>query len=459
MKILCPTGHLSFTPIEQDSFLAGCEEGPDVIVADAGSSDVGPRGLGANAQVSPSRWQRQDLEVMLVQARRLGVPMIVGSASDAGTDHGVDHFVSLIRSIADEHGLEPFRLAALYSEVPTDFLRDRLLAGERIRGLDGRPDADAALLDKTDRVVAVMNAEPIRQALLDGADVVIAGRASDCALFAAPLLNAGFSPAISYFTGKLMECASFCAEPYMGKESILGRVEGESVYLSAMHPDQRCTPASVASHAMYERSDPFREYVAGGYVEMSGCEYVQVDARTTKVTGPVFVPSETCEVKLEGSGFVGHRRLAISGFRDPQTIQRIDAALAWAQSKLEERFGPIGGDYDLFYHVYGRNGVMGPLEPSQDGPPRELAVVAEVVSADPGLAEEVCTLAARNLFYARVPDVKGTAGSSAIMSDEVLVAEPAYQWTLNHVMRVDDINELVRTRMLDIEPASRHEVR
>lgn len=459
MRILCPTGHLSFTPIEQQSFLAGCDAGPDVIVADAGSSDVGPRGLGANAQVSPSRWQRQDLEVMLLQARRLGIPMIVGSASDAGTDHGVDHFVQLIRSIAEQHGLEPFRLAAIYSEVPVEALHDRLRSGTRIRGLDGRPDADAALLEKTDRVVAVMNAEPIRQALRDGADVVIAGRASDCALFAAPLLNAGFSPAISYFTGKLMECASFCAEPYMGKESILGTVDGEAVYLSAMHPDQRCTPASVASHAMYERSDPFREYVAGGYVEMSGCEYTQFDPRTTKVTGPVFVSSDVCDVKLEGSGFVGHRRLALSGFRDPHTIQRIDAALGWAKSKLEERFGPIGGDYDVFYHVYGRDGVMGPLEPGGDGVPRELAVVAEVVCADEALADEICTLAARNLFYARVPEVKGTAGSSAIMSDEVLVAEPAYEWTLNHLLPVDDIMELVRTRMLLIEPVSDGEAR
>ena len=113
MKILCPTGHLSFTPLEQDSFLAGCEKGPDVIVADAGSSDVGPRGLGANAQVSPSQWQRQDLEVMLLQARRLGIPMIVGSASDAGTDKGVDHFVSLIRAIVQEHDLPPFTVASL----------------------------------------------------------------------------------------------------------------------------------------------------------------------------------------------------------------------------------------------------------------------------------------------------------------------------------------------------------
>ena len=249
--ILCPTGHLSFTPLEKGSFLLGCAERPDYIVADAGSCDMGPRPLGADQHVSLEAWQRHDLEVMLVESRKLGVPMIVGSASDTGTDRGVDQFVRLIREIAREHRLAPFKLAAIYSEQPLDALRERQREGARIEGLDGRPAADAATLERTSRVVAVMNAEPIRAALRAGADVVIAGRSSDCAIFAAPLLEAGFSPAIAYYTGKLMECASFCAEPYMGKESIFGRVEGESVEVTAMHPGQRCTPASISSHAMY----------------------------------------------------------------------------------------------------------------------------------------------------------------------------------------------------------------
>ncbi|HLT95361.1 MAG TPA: acyclic terpene utilization AtuA family protein [Acidimicrobiia bacterium] len=453
MRILCPTGHLSFTPFEQESFLAGCEQDPDVLVADAGSCDIGPRGLGANAQVSPVPWQRQDLEAMLLQARRLGIPMIIGSASDAGTDHGVDHFVSLIQDIAAEHRLASFELAAIYSEVPVEDLKRRLSRGERIAGLDGRPDATMDLLERTDRVVAVMNADPIRQALLDGADVVVAGRSSDCALFAAPLLNAGFSPAISYFTGKLMECASFCAEPYAGKETILGRVVDEEVFVTAMHPGQRCTPKSVAGHSMYERSNPFREYVAGGYVEMSNCEYTQVDEKTTKVTGARFVPSSELSVKLEGAGFVGHRRLAISGFRDPHSIEKIDEVIGWSRGKLTERFGAPGDEYRVFFHVYGRNGVMGDLGPRPDVRPHELAVVVEVVSLDETLAEEVCTLAARNMFYARVPGFKGTAGASAVMTDGILTADDAYEWTLNHTLVVDDLNELVRTRFFRIGAA------
>lgn len=450
MKILCPSGHLSFTPFEQESFIAGCEEEPDVLIADAGSSDLGPRGLGANAQVSPTPWQRQDLEAMLLQARRLGIPMIVGSASDAGTDHGVNHFVALIRDIAAEHRLTPFKLAAIYSEVPVDELKRRVSDGERIAGLDGRDDADLDLLERTDRAVAVMNAEPIREALADGADVVVAGRSSDCALFAAPLLNAGFSPAISYFTGKLMECASFCAEPYAGKESILGRVQEDAVYLTAMHPSQRCTPASVAGHSMYERSNPYRELIAGGYVEMSDCEYTQFDEKTTKVTGPRFVPSKETSVKLEGSGFIGHRKLAISGFRDPHSIENIDAVVGWSRGKLIERFGAPGEEYQVFFHVYGRNGVMADLDPGPPTRPHELAVVSEVVSRDEALAEEICTLAARNLFYARVPGFKGTAGASAVMSDGILTADSAYEWTLNHTLVVSDLNDLVHTELIEV---------
>ena len=146
-----------------------------------------------------------------------------------------------------------------------------------MEGLGSRPDADLDVLKSTDRVVAVMNAEPIRAALADGADVVIAGRASDCALFAAPLLNAGHGPGISYLTGKLMECASFCAEPYMAKESIMGLVQDDAVHLTAMHPNQRCTPESVAGHSLYERQDPFHEHVAGGCLDMSSCIYTQED--------------------------------------------------------------------------------------------------------------------------------------------------------------------------------------
>jgi hypothetical protein len=46
------------------------------------------------------------------------------------------------------------------------------------------------------------------------------------------------------------------------------------------------------------------------------------------------------------------------------------------------------------------------------------------------------------MFYARLPDVKGTAGSVAFLFDEVLPASPGYRWTLNHTIAVGDPLEL-----------------
>src|SRR5207302_4402875 len=95
----------------------------------------------------------------------------------------------------------------------------------------------------------------------------------------------------AYYLGKVLECASFCAEPYGGKETVLGEVSADDVKVTAMHPAQRCTVASVAGHAMYERSNPYFEYVAGGTLDMSECRYEQVDAQTTRVAGAQFLPA------------------------------------------------------------------------------------------------------------------------------------------------------------------------
>ena len=43
------------------------------------------------------------------------------------------------------------------------------------------------------------------------------------------------------------------------------------------------------------------------------------------------------------------------------------------------------------------------------------------------MAEEVCMIATRQMFYARLPQVKGTAGGVAFLLDEVMPASPAFR--------------------------------
>src|SRR3989475_4061393 len=233
-----------------------------------------------------------------------------------------------------------------------------------------------------------MGVAPIIRALDEGAEVVIAGRSSDSCIFAAPAIRAGFPEAAAYYLGKVLECASFAGEPFMGKESILGTVTADAVTVTAMHPGQRCTVASVAGHAMYERSNPYFEHVAGGTLDMSGCRYEQIAEKTTRITGAKFIAAPEFRVKLEGAGKIGERYVGLVGIRDPYTIAHVDEVIGWARQQARERFGESG--YELHYIVYGRNGVMGDLEPMKDRPAHELCVLVQGVAPTAAMAEEIC---------------------------------------------------------------------
>ena len=447
LKIICPNGHLGFAPLKKPSFQLGVEAGPDYIAADSGSDDVGPVPLGSDTSCSPEQWQRHDLEEMLLAARSRGVPMIIGSAGDTGTNTRVDRYVAMIREIAERHGLPRFKLGYFYSEVDHEHIRAKMRAGETIEGLDGRAPLSESDLDATDRIVAMAGVHPYRKLLEQGADVIIGGRSSDCVVFAAPALHHGFSEDNAYYLGKVLECASFCAEPYGGKETVLGEISAEGVRVTAMHPQQRCTVASVAGHAMYERSNPFHEYVAGGLLDMTHCRYEQESERTTRVSGSRFVPSAQIRVKLEGAGKLGERFVGIAGIRDPYTIANVDKVIDWARAQVHDRFGKSG--YELHYSVYGRDGIMGELEPKRATPAHELCIVVQGVAPSREMAEELTMIGTRQLFYARLPEVKGTAGGVSFTLDEVMPASAAYTWTLNHTMAVTDGLELFPTALID----------
>jgi hypothetical protein len=134
---------------------------------------------------------------------------------------------------------------------------------------------------------------------------------------------------------------------------------------------------------------------------------------------------------------------ASSGVRDPYTIANIDLVTAWARQQIVERLGDSG--YELHFTVYGRNAILGDSEPLKGTPAHELGIVVQGVGPTKRMAEEACMIATRQMFYARLPQVKGTAGGVAFLLDEVMPANPAYQWTLNHTMRVDNPLELFPT--------------
>ena len=65
------------------------------------------------------------------------------------------------------------------------------------------------------------------------------------------------------------------------------------------------------------------------------------------------------------------------------------------------------------------------------------------------VAEEVALVGTRQIFYARLPEVKGTAGTAAFVIDEVVEISPAYTWTMDHTVEVDDPLELFPITMIE----------
>jgi len=452
IRIVSPNGHLGFAPTKEESFHLAAATKPDYYCADSGSDDIGPAALGADRSVSMYKWQKHDLELMLLASREQNVPMLIGSAGDCGSNSRVDMYVQIIKDLAVEHKLKPFKIAYFYSEVDPSDLAQKHREGMVFEGLDGRSNLTLDAIQGTTRSVAVAGIHPYVQALENNADVIIGGRSSDVAIFAAPAIYEGFPEEHAYYAGKVLECASFAAEPYGAKESVIGTVTKDEVTVTAMAPHQRCTPASVASHAMYERSNPFYEYFAGGMLDMTDCQYEQVDEKTTRITGQKYVPIEgNVKVKLEGSGFIGEKYIGLAGIRDPYTIENIDEVLRLAREQIEQEFSDI--NYQISFRVFGKDGVMGDLEPIQDPKSHELLLVIEGIADTKEQAEAVALMGTRQIFYARLPDVKGTAGTASFVVDEVLPATAAYKWTMNHTISVTDPAELYQIQYETVNPA------
>jgi hypothetical protein len=139
LRIISPNGHLGFAPTRKE--VSGSGQRPDPInyCCDSGSDRHRPVPLGADTCASHYEHQKHDLELMLLAAREQGVPMIIGSSGDTGSDSRVDMYVQIIRDLAKKHNLKKFKLAYFYSEVDKEYLRNKMKNEKSSRGWTARP--------------------------------------------------------------------------------------------------------------------------------------------------------------------------------------------------------------------------------------------------------------------------------------------------------------------------------
>lgn len=434
LRILSPTAILGYG-FPHSSFQAGLERDPHVIAVDAGSTDPGPYYLGSGQSFTQRSAVKRDLEYLITAALERKIPLIVGTAGGAGAKSHVDWNVSIVEEILAEKKLKA-KLAVIYSDIDPQFLLEELKKGKV------EPLGPVAALTEEDilattNLVAQMGLEPITQALEDGAEIILAGRAYDPTVFAALPVLKGYDLALALHLGKILECAAIAANPGSGSDSLFGYLAADHFVVEALNPQRECTRLSVAAHTLYEKSDPYTLPGPGGSLDLQETVFEELPDGKVKVSGTKFVPTEEYFVKLEGTKLVGYRTISIAGVRDPMMIDQIDDIIEQVKARVADNFQDLK-NYQLHVHCYGKNGVMGLLEPNPT-PAHELGLVIEAVAETQDIADTICGFARSTLLHYGYPGRKSTAGNLAFpYSPSDVSAGAVYQFNVYHLLKVED---------------------
>jgi hypothetical protein len=431
------------------SFLAGMERKPHLIAVDAGSTDPGPYYLGAGLSFTDRGAVKRDLEIMLSAGVNNHIPVVIGSAGGSGAEAHLAWCRDIILEIANEQGLR-FKMAVIHAEINRETVREAMLAG-KVRPLPPAPALTMENLDATVRIVGQMGIEPIIHALDAGAQVVLAGRCYDPACFAAPAIRCGYDRALAIHMGKILECASIAATPGSGSDCMFGYLGQDYFRLEPLNPIRKCTTLSVAAHTLYEKTNPYILPGPGGHLDLTETRFEQESPSVTRVSGSRFVESKPYTVKLEGVRRIGYRTVSIAGIRDPVMISHLDEITDGVRARVADNFSDMSCHYDLLFKVYGRDGVMGGLEPTPVCEGHELGIVIEAVADTQAHADTICATARSTMLHYGYRGRRATAGNLAFpYSPSDFHAGEVYVFSLYHLMDVEDGNQLFPQEMIRV---------
>lgn len=424
------------------SLAAGMARQPHMIGVDGGSVDPGPYYLGAGKPFCSIMAIRRDLRLMLRAAIQAGIPLVIGTAGGSGGEPHLATVAGLVREIAREEDLH-FRLALIHAEPARADLLSRLAAGQ-VHPLAGLPPLAPEVVERATRIVGMMGPEPFLKAMEGGAQVILAGRSSDPAPWAAACLRQGLPPAPAWYAGKMLECGATPSIP-KGHDCLFVTVREDQVDCEPLNPIRKCTPLSIANHSLHENSSPIHHIEPGGMLDTSGCRFDALSDRAVRISGMTW-EAKPYTVKLGGVELAGYRSICVCGTRDPLLIGRIETFLQEVRGIVAEKaaaFGATPEKYKLSFRVYGRDGVMAEREPLRDAHPHELGFVIEVVGETQEVATAVLGIARTNMLHTDFPGRLCREGNMAFpFSPSDIEVGAVYRFSIYHVLELDDPCEL-----------------
>jgi hypothetical protein len=391
-RILAP-GKLGYT-CEAASFQEAMKTKIDLIAADVGSVDPGPYYLGAGKSYAEKAILKRDFTLMLDGALEQQCPLLLGSCGLSGDTPHLEIMVDIVKEVLAEKGVKNLKVAVISGHVDNRLILDNLA---RLTPLGRMPALTPEMVQQS-AIVSQMGIAPFIKALEMGAQVVLAGRACDVAIFAADPVRRGLDPGLAYHTGHVLECGAIACDPGSASDGLIAELRDDgSVAFTPPNSIRKATVYSIAAHSLYEEDHPALQYYPEGVSTYEHTQYFQVDERTAGIKGSLFV-KRPLDTKLEGSIKLGERFVSLLFLKNLQEVPEN-------------------------YPVYGRNGVMvRPVTPQE----QEIGLLIKVKGPQEESARALLTVIKGYFMHYGFPGRRATAGNLAfpISPSEINYREP-----------------------------------
>ena len=441
-RVLIPSGALGLG-FDHDALKTGVANKPDIIAIDGGSTDSGPAYLGQGVSKYSAASTKAEWRTLLLAREQAGVPLVIGTAGTCGADSAVDWLFEITQQIAKAEGLN-LKVALLYSGQSSKDVA-RAFQDGALQPLPAAPDVSADIIESCTNIVALAGAEQIGQALQTGADVVIAGRATDTATIAALPLLRGDHAGAAWHGAKVGECGALAtSRPNTGVIQIDFDKTGFTILPLAA--STYATPGSVSAHMLYENSDPFLLYEPGGHLDVTHATYTALDACSVRVEGSIWVPGPYT-VKLEGARVAGYQSVSIAMLRERRYVEN---AQAWAddittkcRAKVVERMALEPDAFQIDLRLIGLNAVLGALE-TQTSTAHEVGIMGVVTAPSAETALEINKMLNPYLLHHPLEEDEPMPTFAFPFSPPEMARGAIYEFCLHHILPLDDPMDVFR---------------
>ncbi len=454
VKVLVPSGVLGLQ-FDQDALREGLERRPDLIAIDGGSTDSGPYYLGTGTSKYASATTQNELRILIEAQNRAKVPLIITSAGTCGTNRSVDWLVGIANEIA--HSLKiNLKIATIKSSQEPETIK-RAWLDKKLLALQYAPSISAEIIENCQNIVALMGVEQIQAALNTGADIVIAGRATDTASIAAlPLLHST-QAGIAWHGAKIAECGALCStHPMSG--CILVEFFDTYCEVEPLHPDAQCTPYSVSSHMLYENANPFKLIEPGGYLDVTEAQYEAVSPKRVRVSGSKWIQAKQYSVKLEGVGISGYQTTTLTLLRNQHYIKNaatwVNNLKSYLLETIEQSFELNPKQFSLDFRLIGSNSTLGKLE-TKNTNPAEIGVLCIVTADTQDIANEIAKHANPYFLHYPLSADEELPTFSFPYSPAETPRGPLYEFYLNHALVVSDPMEPFQLEVIEVNGTTR----